>query len=155
MPPFIPKISSDQSITKYFEDEKDILGSETESATSIEFSDLGRIDVPSEVAAVLPYLFSNGTTGTDSDVAKAEAVRWLEANNRRILKALGKEPKKRARDKILRDPKMYKTAMHVRKRYAFMGYTYRRPHYIKKGNPTLRATSVLSSASFRSTGERV
>ena len=35
--------------------------------------------------------------------------------------------KKRARDKLLRDPKVGRTVLEIRKRGAFIGYTYRRP----------------------------
>jgi protein-serine/threonine kinase len=66
-PPFVPRIRGDQPVTKYFEDEKEILAS-------------------------MPAM----------------------------------EPKVRARDKILRDPHVAYVAMEVRKKYAFIGYEYRR-----------------------------
>lgn len=199
IPPFIPHIDGDQSITKYFEDEKDILGSEGEqSATSVDYSEcyLGLLnDMPERVAAALPRLFGchgassaaaasasaaamagawdadEGNGGREDDGNALVALKWLAEHDSRTLKALWKRQeqrhlhhhgqqhhhpghagqqagqqqhppppppppysRKRARDKILRDPRMYRTAMHVRKRYAFMGYTYRRPHYVKRGS---------------------
>jgi serine/threonine protein kinase len=183
VPPFIPRIREDQSITKYFEDEKDILGSGSESATSVDYSECVPIapyddaDVPTRVAAALPRIFAAGADprgstsvvealvaragergeghGTNNEEARF-ALEWLAKQDARAMKALWKRrrgavqqqqadgkgkkaagappaTRQRPRDKILRDPKMYRTAMHVRKRYAFMGYTYRRPHYVRRG----------------------
>lgn len=39
-----------------------------------------------------------------------------------------KKEKKRPRDKILRDKQMSKTVLNIRKKGAFLGYTYRRPN---------------------------
>jgi hypothetical protein len=201
VPPFIPRIREDQSITKYFEDEKDILGSESESVTSIEYSECcaaaaaARADgVPERVAAALPGLFARSASAAGGGGGEAfagneedarAALEWLAKHDARALRALwkrscggdGRRPpldhmrqeqreqdppaaaataRKRARDKILRDPKMYRTAMHVRKRYAFMGYTYRRPHYVRRagrpaaGGAAARPGSVVSGASARS-----
>ena len=76
VPPFVPRIREDQSITKYFEDERDILGSESESVTSVDYSDCapahladGEDDVPARVAAALPRIFAAG-----ADVAGAASV---------------------------------------------------------------------------------
>jgi hypothetical protein len=38
-----------------------------------------------------------------------------------------KKEKKRPRDKLLRDPQVGRTVLEIRKKGAFMGYTYRRP----------------------------
>lgn len=40
-----------------------------------------------------------------------------------------KREKKRPRDKLLRDPEVGRAAMEIRKRGAFVGYTYRRPRF--------------------------
>jgi protein-serine/threonine kinase len=210
VPPFIPRIREDQSITKYFEDEKDILGSESESVTSVDYSDCapahpadGGDDVPARIAAALPRIFAagadvagatsaaealaarasvgrasaeDGSAGGDGDGDARAALEWLARQDARALKALwerrrqqvqrpadgwGEAPPqaqrpaaagKRARDKILRDPKMYRTAMHVRKRYAFMGYTYRRPHYVRRGGGAAvlgKGESVVSGVGSR------
>lgn len=39
------------------------------------------------------------------------------------------EEKVRARDKILRDPKAKDIALEIRKKYAFLGYEYRRSDF--------------------------
>ena len=40
-----------------------------------------------------------------------------------------KKEKKRPRDKLLRDPQIGRTVLEIRKKGAFMGYTYRRPRF--------------------------
>lgn len=40
-----------------------------------------------------------------------------------------KKEKKRPRDKLLRDPQVGRTALELRKKGAFVGYTYRRPRF--------------------------
>ncbi|KAL9062258.1 MAG: hypothetical protein Q9157_009083, partial [Trypethelium eluteriae] len=84
-PPFVPEVRPDQSITKYFESEKDIISE-------------GDVE--------------DGESGVDSE--------------ERERRGKSKE-KKRPRDKLLRDPVLGRTVLEVRKRNAFLGYTYRRP----------------------------
>jgi hypothetical protein len=40
-----------------------------------------------------------------------------------------KKEKKRPRDKLLRDPEVGRTVLELRKKGAFVGYTYRRPRF--------------------------
>jgi hypothetical protein len=40
-----------------------------------------------------------------------------------------KREKKRPRDKLLRDPDVSQTVLEIRKKGAFVGYTYRRPRF--------------------------
>lgn len=42
------------------------------------------------------------------------------------MRNMGCKPKKRAKDKLLRDPMLAKQVMEVRKKTAFLGYTFRR-----------------------------
>ncbi|KAI9704614.1 MAG: hypothetical protein M1820_005527 [Bogoriella megaspora] len=98
-PPFVPEVRPDQPITKYFEEEKDII-------PSAEFE----------------------TSSSESD--EDEERQLLKPARRRVPKA----EKKRPRDKILRDPEHAKVALQVRKRSAFLGYTYRRPRIPVRGD---------------------
>jgi hypothetical protein len=50
---------------------------------------------------------------------------FFEKGNERIRRR--KKEKKRPRDKLLRDPEVGRTVLEIRKKGAFMGYTYRRP----------------------------
>lgn len=40
-----------------------------------------------------------------------------------------KKEKKRPRDKLLRDPEVGRVVLEIRKKGAFIGYTYRRPRF--------------------------
>lgn len=72
-----------------------------------------------------------------------------------VPKKAGKHQRKdrqRARDKILRDGAVGKTALKIRKRNAFLGYTYRRPRCpvsafgIERGRPSfnrVRVTDII------------
>jgi hypothetical protein len=53
-----------------------------------------------------------------------------------------KKDKKRPRDKILRDPEVGRTVLEIRKKGAFIGYTYRRPRFSLPELETKR-TSVI------------
>lgn len=90
---------------------------------------------------------SDDESESDEDEEAGEACRPIFKNKKEFLfgqqKGQGPQPvikdspspvlpketkdKKRPRDKILRDPKLGRRAMDVRKRRAFLGYTYRRP----------------------------
>ena len=124
IPPFIPRVQSNQSITKYFEDEKEILSDADDDMErdSSETVDEGRISLKTKTADQEP---SDGKT---------------ERKRRE---------KKRPRDKILRDPGVKKEALEARQKNAFLGYTYRRPKtllledQIFEGGISLPRMSVL------------
>ncbi|KAK5012987.1 hypothetical protein LTR39_003874, partial [Cryomyces antarcticus] len=59
-----------------------------------------------------------------------------------------KKERKRPRDKMLRDPQLKKKVMELRKKGAFLGYTYRRPkswvpEEDGEGRPLMHRTSIL------------
>jgi protein-serine/threonine kinase len=126
-PPFIPQIRRDDSITRYFEDEKDILGSWTGTGLSENDERQSKMDMPPAIVEKLNLLKDNPNP-VDSKVVE-DVLTWLGNRNPQVLKSLFIDPTKRARDKILRDRKSGKTALQIRKRYAFLGYTYRRSHH--------------------------
>jgi hypothetical protein len=126
-PPFIPHIRGDEPITRYFEEEKDILGSWTESALTLNNDDEQSLsDMPPDIAQKM--LFLRQCPNNIGYKARQDVLAWLAEHNPLTVKSLVKPPKRRARDKILRDGKCGKEAMLIRKRYAFLGYTYRRPN---------------------------
>jgi hypothetical protein len=156
-PPFVPRVKENQSITKYFEDEKDIVSDDSSSFQSLE----ERVDdraSDEEVRAVLgPYyeqwkaeriekekreLGIEECTDTELHRIKEhfgpEYERWKaervlqvwEENAERVVENRPTKrikEKKRPRDKMLRDPGVARKVMELRKRNAFFGYTYRRP----------------------------
>ncbi|KAF2807933.1 kinase-like protein [Mytilinidion resinicola] len=96
-PPFVPRVRADQPITKYFDDEADIM------------SESDHFDSSSYASGVAVKEEGDGNKG---------------GKGRRKRKE-----KKRPRDKILRDPEVGRTVLEIRKKGAFVGYTYRRPRF--------------------------
>ncbi|KAI9725546.1 MAG: hypothetical protein M1828_003034 [Chrysothrix sp. TS-e1954] len=110
-PPFVPKVQSLDS-TRYFESEAEILGSSADNvATAVdpEAAQTGEATTAARMDELV-----DGTQGAQPVSADPE-------------KQKKQEQKKRPRDKLLRDPTTAKSVMEVRKKHAFLGYTYRRP----------------------------
>ena len=156
-PPFVPRVKENQSITKYFEDEKDIISDNSSSFQSLK----ERIDdhaSDEDVREVLgPYyeqwkaeriekekheLGIEECTDTELHRIKEhfgpgyeswKAERVVQVGEQRAERGVENKPmkntkeKKRPRDKMLRDPGVARKVMELRKRNAFFGYTYRRP----------------------------
>ncbi|KAI5310179.1 hypothetical protein KEM55_000800 [Ascosphaera atra] len=59
-----------------------------------------------------------------------------------------KRDKKRPRDKVLRDPDLYGKALKMRKRGAFLGYTYRRPKDVMADFQQDRGRSFVASRDY-------
>ncbi|EEP76177.1 conserved hypothetical protein [Uncinocarpus reesii 1704] len=118
-PPFIPKVKGWED-TKYFEGE---LVSDAPDGTS-EASPPEEIDPADE--AIKAQLDSSNAGVKSGGKSKSNVLAGLAVTfqNKPPKK---KREKKRARDKILRDEQMGKTALEMRKRTAFLGYSYRRP----------------------------
>lgn len=125
-PPFVPRVRSNQSITKYFEDEKDILGDSDDGKTSSDVS--------------------------EQEHRKSHSYQRLHEDGANEVEHLAQKPKKekkRPRDKLLRDPHVRREVMELRKRNAFLGYTYRRPktwtHEDEErvGRPRTARTSIV------------
>jgi hypothetical protein len=173
-PPFVPRVKENQSITKYFEDEKDIISDDSSSFQSLK----ERIDERAsddELRTILgPHyekwkaeridkekreLGIEDCSDTELDRIKAhfgpEFDRWkahriIEVCETRAERgveskpAKGKKEKKRPRDKVLRDPEVARKVMELRKRNAFFGYTYRRPKQPMLEQERKRCASVYA-----------
>jgi serine/threonine protein kinase len=173
-PPFVPRVKENQSITKYFEDEKDIISDDSSSFQSLK----ERIDERAsddELRTILgPHyekwkaeridkekreLGIEDCSDTELDRIKAhfgpEFDRWkahriIEVCETRAERgveskpAKGKKEKKRPRDKMLRDPEVARKVMELRKRNAFFGYTYRRPKQPMLEQERKRCASVYA-----------
>nr|POE51147.1 serine/threonine-protein kinase cbk1 [Quercus suber] len=162
-PPFVPRVKENQSITKYFEDEKDIVTDVSSAYLSIK----GRLELESEK----DELYLQAALGSEyyvrwkKDLLEAEKVQLgleecSDSEIQRIKEHFGntyeswkterivqvqeeqalagpdekmnlqrplRKEKRRPRDKVLRDPNVAKTVLDLRKKRAFLGYTYRRP----------------------------
>ncbi|KAF2487416.1 kinase-like domain-containing protein, partial [Neohortaea acidophila] len=114
-PPFVPRVRENQSITKYFEDEKDLLSDENSSYASAKekLLEARKVQMCEERAQL----------GDASGAAVPVTMPGAGGGAKRPPK----KEKKRARDKVLRDPELARTVMEIRKRKAFFGYTWRRP----------------------------
>ncbi|GAB7347590.1 hypothetical protein MBLNU459_g4470t2 [Dothideomycetes sp. NU459] len=178
-PPFVPRVRENQSITKYFEDEHDILSEDSSSYACMkakinskaseneieailgpnlhkwkteqrqrEKVELGMQDFPDDQ---FDYIKQNFGAGYE----QWKALRTAEVRNMQLQQGLDpdafvaaavKKPtkeKKRPRDKLLRDPEVGKKVMELRKKGAFLGYTYRRPKPIFFMNEDLRSARPL------------
>jgi protein-serine/threonine kinase len=102
-PPHVPQVHSKES-TKYFDDEAQILSASDHLDTS------SYEVVPNEGGSRASSTFENMLPG------------FLKRKSH-------KKDKKRPRDKILRDPQVGRTVLEIRKKGAFIGYTYRRPRF--------------------------
>ncbi|KAF2835094.1 kinase-like protein [Patellaria atrata CBS 101060] len=109
-PPFVPRVKDNQSITKYFDDEDEIMGDAAISESSSS-DDKENIDPAQEESALGAILAAKGADLVTGDAA--------------VVKK--RKDKKRPRDKILRDPNLAPEVMRARKRSAFVGYSYRKP----------------------------
>ncbi|EEH47632.2 AGC/NDR/NDR protein kinase [Paracoccidioides brasiliensis Pb18] len=148
-PPFVPKVKSWED-TKYFEDEEPI--SDVEDGSSHGDS-CPETEAPDPAANNLD---SSRTVhvmdiGAQTDGPKASSMKEvLNKNGKAELEGNGQEKthkkkkeRKRPRDKILRDETIGRQALNLRKRGAFLGYTYRRPKDFLLGFENERGRSLV------------
>ncbi|CRG84529.1 hypothetical protein PISL3812_01806 [Talaromyces islandicus] len=132
-PPYIPNVTGYED-TKYFEDDypsstnpanEPTTGSESESSSS--YMKLPTVEDTSSSDSRPATVVCQGTK-------KKENVK-INANNNYSKK---KDKNKRPRDKILRDTNIGPTALDVRTKKAFIGYTWRRPTPVRNVLETTR-----------------
>lgn len=118
-PPFIPKVKGWED-TRYFDDWGNMQDNDNTSYSSNMENEVANRPNPSQFDDQLS-LDRNGSPVADrKDNPKTDAR--SPARDRKK----GRE-KGRPRDKLLRDRKTARTALEMRKKSAFLGYTYRRP----------------------------
>jgi protein-serine/threonine kinase len=136
-PPFVPRIHASQSITKYFEDERSIMGGNEDHVTatstclfttSTHVQDLIDETTPQDIAETLERMDCKTRGPNLKREDRERAMKWLNGKDAgTVSKALGMGGRgKRPRDKVLRDPVLGRVAVRVRKEKAFPGYTFRR-----------------------------
>lgn len=121
-PPFVPRVHGGQPITKYFDDEAEIM-SASDHLDSSSYAAATPGDLPRESEQPLPV-----TSPIDIDTRLPKDTQNMPCEQGECLRRRKKE-KKRPRDKLLRDPDVGRTVLEIRKKGAFMGYTYRRPNF--------------------------
>lgn len=127
-PPLIPRVVNWED-TRYFNDFVKSLGHIDEVSEESDPSEAGD-DSDTQSNATVPEFDDVHAPDPDhlqQQVSDAVIVAPAEPNAPEAQAAERKKEKQRARDKILRDQKVGKTALEIRKRGAFLGYTYRRP----------------------------
>ncbi|PYH87601.1 kinase-like protein [Aspergillus ellipticus CBS 707.79] len=135
LPPFIPKVKCWED-TRYFDDAG--YEHENEDATAPSEGDHAEDD-DSEADEREPEQPKGGPPQYEDIIRKAPTPdsKPPPKNRRR-----GRE-KKRPRDKLLRDRKVRKTVLEMRKKGAFLGYTYRRPQSVARALAPDRGRAVL------------
>ena len=134
-PPFVPKVKGWED-TRYFEEDEPI--SDVDDASSYSSAkeladDAAALDRPDAEWSARHALMLEGLESADAAKIKA------------ALKAKQRMERKRPRDKMLRDKEVGKQVLNLRKKGAFLGYTYRRPRGKKEdrvGRAALRTGQV-------------
>lgn len=135
-PPFVPHTHGNQASTRYFESEDQIIDQEDVGFESDSDSFVSDDESNSSPEAELDQAY-HPVFRTTKDLI------FGKGKNRQTTVEQSRSPptppkhakdKKRPRDKILRDPNLARRAMDVRKKQAFLGYTYRRPEIYVPGS---------------------
>ncbi|KAL2870948.1 uncharacterized protein BJX67DRAFT_369859 [Aspergillus lucknowensis] len=124
VPPFIPKVKGWED-TRYFED-GDYPSDHYDETTD---SDVDQAKEDNEPHCVKDIPQANGrlrVNGKNQNPQLPMRDGHQDSGNPPAKKKKPKEPR-RPRDKILRDKRLRKTVLDMRKKGAFLGYTYRRP----------------------------
>jgi protein-serine/threonine kinase len=124
-PPFVPRVHGGQPITKYFDDEKDIM-SASDHLDSSSYEVVEELVVPD-------CLCDEEATPSAEPAATAPPPAYEQIGNSFQKIRRRRKEKKRPRDKLLRDPHVGRAVLELRKKGAFVGYTYRRPMFSLPG----------------------
>lgn len=144
-PPFVPKVK-DWEDTRYFDDEQpidDISDGSSETSSNEEVE--GSQQSPDGQNEGSPARRSvNGLGNAMRNGIVGLAANFQSNNNNGKSAQKKKKEKKRARDKVLRDEEMGKVALNMRKKSAFLGYSYRRPKDVLATLETERGRPLLA-----------
>jgi hypothetical protein len=157
-PPFVPRVQHWED-TKYFDDDQpisDIDGGPSPSHVSDAIPENGLISLSARapdskasqhhqedqhiVSSLAMKPCGTAVLPKHTTVAKSDGLDGQHENCEQIcvpppnteIKPQYVRERKRARDKILRDPAVCRIAMACRKKAAFMGYSYRRPKAVQE-----------------------
>ncbi|KAJ9649049.1 hypothetical protein H2199_000962 [Coniosporium tulheliwenetii] len=124
--PFVPRVQGDQPITKYFDDEKDILSDGRQGGHGDSTSSSAASTAAAEDLVAVDGGKDNRFERRDGIQGDVDGVASSPAGTPPAARKPKKE-KKRPRDRLLRDPQVGREVLELRKKGAFLGYTYRRP----------------------------
>ena len=122
-PPFVPDTDRLDD-TRYFDEEP--ISDSSSTASHSRSSRVSEKTLPAVHSVGLYKAPAHGADGHQDDELEAKALRSAEVPHK-VECTPQPKTKRRPRDKVLRDRVLGKRALEVRKKGAFIGYTYRRP----------------------------
>ena len=143
-PPFVPDVSS-RDDTKYF-DEEEPISDVDDAASQSDLRDASIEDMRDAPLGTPRLTQIDGAQGKDDDLLNpaAPACPGKDGAGSRGAEAGKVKDKRRPRDRVLRDRVMGRKALEIRKKGAFIGYTYRRPKLISLGEERGRQRGTRS-----------
>ena len=115
-PPFVPRVRSEKEITKYFDDEAEIM-SESDHLDSSSYETM-QMDGPTAVEGVESpdeqYLTPKADPGIPREKGELSAHGKMHIVSNKVRRR--NKEKKRPRDKLLRDPEVGRTVLELRKK---------------------------------------
>ncbi|KAL8728146.1 MAG: hypothetical protein Q9166_005596 [cf. Caloplaca sp. 2 TL-2023] len=152
-PPFVPDVKG-RDDTKYFDEEEPVSDVDDASTAGSRVDHEAYTEAPRNVAAAILTTQVDGAHGLQTTtIARGfgdnGSLDGRQADN--TAKSVKPKEKKRPRDRVLRDKEVGRTVLEMRKRAAFLGYTYRRPKSMvyddERGRQGLGRGSKLPSMS--------
>ena len=146
-PPFVPDVKG-RDDTKYFDEEEPISDVDDASSTCSALEHEAAIESIQKIAPAVHTLQLDGANAPRNKTGSRKADKdpspgMAQANGK--SKATKPKEKKRPRDRALRDPQVGRTVLELRKRGAFLGYTYRRPRVYTYGEERGRRSATRRS----------
>lgn len=138
----VPKVRNWED-TRYFDDWKSIVGGLDD------LSDTSNVKKAATPATPVSQELSSATTSLDAHAAEEAAEEDTAEQQQSAVRKMKDDEKrqkgyKRARDVMLRDTEIGKTVLEMRKKSAFLGYTYRRPRAPAVAVNTERGRQLLN-----------
>lgn len=129
-PPFVPDVSG-RDDTKYF-DEEEPISDVDDAASQSDLQDGSGEEFGNAVLGTARLTQVDGAQGHDDVLLKpaAPSREGKDGAGGREGEAGKAKEKKRPRDRVLRDKDLGRKALEIRKKGAFLGYTYRRPKLV-------------------------
>lgn len=127
-PPFVPDVSGGDD-TKYF-DEEEPISDVDDAASQTQTPEASCSDAPETLNKAADVTQVDGPHGQYEKHGDLVATPCNVEESGGGAEAARLKEKKRPRDKVLRDKAMGRKALELRKRGAFLGYTYRRPIFL-------------------------
>ncbi|KAF1925867.1 kinase-like protein [Didymella exigua CBS 183.55] len=144
-PPIVPRVHGSQPITKYFDDEAEIMSASDHLDSSS--YEVAQMDGATVIDSVEPLGEDQSTPTADPTVQQTNGFPPVYQQIYQGFQKIRNRKKetKRPRDKLLRDPEVGRVVLEIRKKGAFIGYTYRRPRF---SLPELEAEVVPARLPF-------